>query len=468
MHDLPRFTPLTRLRPVALVAPGLVAAELSGAGDASEFPLAQPAPSVALEADLRDAGATGDPAVELWLGSAEVRLAGHFDPSSRRVGLSLTTPAGTSRVHSRRHGRVPRGQPARRLGLTLTGSWLTVFTSPAADSVGDWTARGRLDLREHGVDVRDEAWLAALRAGHTGPVRRLRAGAFGQLGLRDLRLVSHPDGSPYLHDGGALLSATSAGPGFFGTAHTSVWRVAPDGRELTHLSDVFFRREDRPGVYADHASHLVRDGDEWLVATSTWGDFDDHTDDDAEVHVTVGRSRADLLSGRHVIDTATLRLPAPPGSVGLWDPHLVRSDGEWLVGYVSASRFFRFHPVVATGPDLDHLALRAAASDRRATEGTTLVRNGADWLVLASDGRDGRRGQRAAYPVFDLDLRQHGTLDAPYPSNLPWPTLVPLGDQTLLVGFDGQPTGGPLPGYGTHGGVVIARGETPQSREGSA
>jgi hypothetical protein len=77
--------------------------------------------------------------------------------------------------------------------------------------------------------------------------------------------------------------------------------------------------------------------------------------------------------------------------------------------------------------------------------------------VLASDGRDNRRRHRAAYPVFDLDLRQVGTVSAPYPTNLPWPTLVPTPQGMLMVGFDGAPSGGRLAGYGTHGAVVIAR-----------
>ena len=48
-------------------------------------------------------------------------------------------------------------------------------------------------------------------------------GRFGQLGLRDVRQVTHADGTTYRHDGRVLLTATSAGPGFFDTAHTSVW-----------------------------------------------------------------------------------------------------------------------------------------------------------------------------------------------------------------------------------------------------
>ena len=158
-----------------------------------------------------------------------------------------------------------------------------------------------------------------------------------------------------------------------------------------------------------------------------------------------------------MLDTRRLELPTTGlRSVGVWDPHLVRTEDGWLVGYVSASKFFRFHPVVAEGPDLDSLTLRAAL-DRKATEGTTLHRFGDTWRVLASDGRQGRRGQRERYPVFDLDLVETGTLDAPYPSNISWPTLLEHDGRWLLIGFNGERYGGPLVGYGSHGTVVFAR-----------
>src|SRR5262249_24756140 len=101
---------------------------------------------------------------------------------------------------------------------------------------------------------------------------------------------------------------------------------------------------------------------------------------------------------------------------------------------------------------------RGAATDRRATEGTTLLRGDDGWLVLASDGRDNRGPHRAEDPVFDLDLRQLGTLRAPYPTNIPWPTLGRVDGRWLLVGFDATPYGGSLLGYGTHGTVVVSTG----------
>ena len=79
--------------------------------------------------------------------------------------------------------------------------------------------------------------------------------------------------------------------------------------------------------------------------------------------------------------------------------------------------------------------------------------------LLASDGRQGPRADRATFPVFDLALRQTGRLDSPYPTNIPWPTLVEIDGQWVMVTFDGTRTGGELVGYGTHGDLVIATAE---------
>jgi hypothetical protein len=135
----------------------------------------------------------------------------------------------------------------------------------------------------------------------------------------------------------------------------------------------------------------------------------------------------------------------------------VRYDGGWLAGYVSATRFFRFHPVLAGGPSLADLELRGADPTRTATEGTTVVRLGTGApVVMASDGRRGPRALRAAFPVYDLALRELGRLDAPYPTNIPWPSLADLGDRWAMVTFDGTPAGGELVGYGSHGDLVVA------------
>lgn len=444
---LPRFEPAGWCRPVALVQPGT---------DLSR-PLA---PSVAVEADV-----TGPGRIALSLVSGEVTLTGTYDDT---LELLVTTGSRTTRHASRRSGRPDA--PVETVGLALTGTHLSVLTREAGQP-GTWTVRGRVDLAEPTgpggaprVDTRDEAWLAGLTHHVTGPVGEVRAGAFGQLGLRDLRVVSHADGSPWREEGPdgerVLLTATSAGPGFFETAHTSVWSLDPRTLAPEHRSDLFLRRPDRPGVFGDHAGHLLRDGDRWLLASSTWGDFDKDAPG-ASIEVTLAETATDVTRGRHVLDTRPLPLPTTGlRSVGVWDPHLVRTDDGWLVAYVSASRFFRFHPVLAGGPALDDLTLLGAASERRATEGPVLHRIDGAWRVLASDGPDGRSGQRRRYPVLDLAaggrLAEVGALDAAYGTNIPWPTLLEDDDGWLMVGFDGTPHGGRLVGYGSHGRVVFA------------
>lgn len=479
---IPRLEVVQRLRPIDLVSPGAPVVS-DGPG---RHPLPRPAPYAAAAATL-----SGQGRVTLVLASGADRIEVRLEDSA--LALSVTAHGRTTGHRSRRHGRV---RSPEAVGISLTGTHLSAWSRED----GSWVVRGRVDLEDR-LDVHDEAWLAGLVLDVDGPVDGLVAGAFGQLGMRDLRFVTDADGTPLDDDGALWLTATSAGPGFFDTGHTSVWRLdrrhadrtsapehshagssgsaptsvrvstppAPDTVALTHTGDIYFRRPDRPGVYGDHATHLVRDSsggtadgtaggaDGWLVATSTWGDFDPE-DPDRWVRTTLARTDVDVRRGEHVLDTAPLVLPTTRfASVGTWDPHLVRTDDGWLVAYVSAAEYFRFHPCLAAGPTLDDLALRAADPHRRATEGVTLLELDGSWRVLASDGPEGRRHQRERMPVLDLDLAEVGVLDAPYPSNLPWPTLARTDAGWLMVTFDGTSTGGHLTGYGTHGDVVVLR-----------
>lgn len=438
---LPRFEVVRRLRPVDLIAAGREAADPTRPRVV--------APYVAAVTETHAATSGGlDPDVHLALHLAGFRLGARL----RDGHVELTQlHHGRETVHrSRRHGRA---QDPTRLGLTLTGPHLTAWTHEA----GQWVARARHHLDDR-LDVHDEEALAELRVEF--PVWGGTSGPFGQLGLRDLRVVTTAEGDPIREDGRVLLTATHAGPAFATAAHAGVWALDSASYALEHRADLFFRRPDRPGVYGDHAIHLVRADGEWLVAASTWGDFD-KAQGPGLLRVTLARSSADLTRGTHVLDTTELPLPTDGfRSVGTWDPHLVRDGERWLVGFVSAQRFFRFHPAVAAGPSLDRLTLLGAAPDRRATEGTTLVRVEDTWRVLASDGRDGRRGQRGRYPVFDVLMTEIGTLDAPYPTNIPWPTLLRDGDDWLVVAFNGRTIGGELLDYGSHGDVVLLRSTT--------
>jgi hypothetical protein len=452
---LPRFEIVDRLRPVVLISPGQIHMDNAWSpGDAPSsawFTHPAKAPYVAMVLELDHAELAGR--LEFgWVAADGSRLLGWYDGGRRLLGIELARAGGRpSRHRSRRFGR-PDGAVGA-VALTLTGTHLTVF----ARAGETWTARGRVELAEV-IETRSDELLAGLSAGFAwqprfddpAPIGRLRAGSFGQLGLRDLHAATYADGGVVRDDGRIVLTATHAGPGFFDTGHTGVWTFDPETHALEHRADLFFRRSDRAGVYGDHATHLVRDGDTWLVATSTWGDFDR-----TSVSITLARTTADLLRGQHVLDTVPLAVPST--GVGVWDPHLARIEGAWHVGYVTATRFFAFHPALCRGPDLDRLELVAEDLSRTSTEGVSLIELDDGWRLLASDGRDNPGGVGQRFPVYDLALTEVAAIDAPYPTNIPWPMVVPDGDGWLMLTFDGTRYGGAVLGYGTHGDVVVMR-----------
>ena len=455
MRVLPRFEMLDRLRPVDLISPGQVRVDLGwapGCAPASVWvdnPAVAPYVALVLEFDRAEVAGR----LEFgWRAADGSRLLGWYDGGRRMLGIDVVDADGkTSRHRRRRLGRPDGGVDSAALALTSTH--LTVFTGQR----GNWTARGRVKLSET-IEIRDETFLTGLSAGFEwqprdhdpAPIARLQAGAFGQLGLRDLHVATYADGGVFHSDGRIVLTATHAGPGFFETGHTGVWTFDPRTRELVHQASLYFRRPDGPGVYGDHATHLVRDGDDWLVATSTWGDFDG-----TGVSINLARTTADLLSGEHVLDTAVLAVPST--GVGVWDPHLARIDGAWHVGYVTATKFFAFHPALCRGVTLDRLELVGEDRSRTATEGIVLSEIDGAWRLLASDGPANPRGVRQRFPVYDLTMSEVGVLDAPYPTNIPWPMIVPDGDNWLMLTFDGTTYGGDILGYGTHGDVIVMR-----------
>ncbi|UUZ61554.1 hypothetical protein [Nocardioides sp. B-3] len=202
---LPRFEIVRRLRPVSLVRPG------SGRPvERGVHALPMPAPYAVVVMRLAD-----DSPASLAFHLGEHRLAGHLD--GPQAELRVTQGDTTTSHRSRRHGRCAV-RPSQ-LALTLTGSHVTLLL----EEDGTWVARARLDVTDL-VDVHDAALLAALRVECSSAAT---AGAFGQLGLRDIRLVTSRDGTPVRSSGQLLFSATSAGPGFFDTAHTSVWSLDP-------------------------------------------------------------------------------------------------------------------------------------------------------------------------------------------------------------------------------------------------
>jgi hypothetical protein len=482
----PRFEVVARTRCREVLSPGFVAleerpgwSEGRARGDWSPA-----APYATVEVTLGESGGT----VFAGFASDEgPHLLGLHDPRTGRVAIEIRAGGGTNVVAE---GRVRRR--VRRMAFTVCETKPTVLVDTGSGwrpvLHGGHAIRPRTDLRRPEV----LAHYAPVWGSRGGPsdLRLVRAGLFGMAGLRDLHLVQHADGTPYVRDGRMFLTATCAGLGFFRQAHWGVFAFDPasvpavaattatssapravaaavrgllrgggdGGFRLEQTAHLFSRRDGR--ILGDHAGQVVRDRDRWLVAVSTWGDFSP----ERGVFVRHTTSTEDLLTGVHVLDTE----PAPmPTDRGCYDPGMTLVDGRWHVSYVESvgHRPSRFHPALAVGPAgaaewTEKLERVGQAEHLTFCEGPILARpEGSDgpWRVLASDGHRTAR----TYRVFDLAMHEVGELDAPYGTNLPHPQVfdLPDGGQAMIT-FDGTRYAKRRLTYGTHGDVLVMRART--------
>ncbi|MBA2445960.1 MAG: hypothetical protein H0V49_11610, partial [Nocardioidaceae bacterium] len=154
-----------------------------------------------------------------------------------------------------------------------------------------------------------------------------------------------------------------------------------------------------------------------------------------------------------LLETEPLALPT---EVSAWDPSFTRIDDRWYVAFVESPSQdpFIFHPALAAGlpgepydADLELVGVDDSMSEG---EGPIIQELGGVWHVLASNKNAG------AYPIYDLTMRQLGTLDAPYVTNIPHPQVINLlGGGHLMVTFDGTQYAEDVLGYGGHGDVVV-------------
>lgn len=443
-----------------MVAPGFVAHQAHSMGAVhglTSSTAAPQAPFAGVEVDVEAGGGTR-PGVVLagLLGRDGQGVVVTYDAVSSRVAVEVRTGG---RAEVVRRARADLVAPYT-LGFVLCENRVTVLARRDGDQDRWRVLASEREKVRRLIDLRDPGTLARLVytwGAETGEVvlGDVRAGLFGMAGLRDPHLVQHADGSPYLRGRTAFLTFTSAGMGGFPEAHMGVFALdLDDPTGVEQVAQLFTARDGL--VLGDHAGALVRDGDEWLLATSSWGDFAP-TVEGRGVHVRHVRTRADLLRGTHLL--ATDRAPLPT-RLSSWDPGMVRIDGRWHVSYVESAsqRPFRFHPALATGRAVPasgstwtaDLRRAGAASELRRCEGPLLTRVGGRWLLVASDG------ERRVYPVFDLEMRHVGELDAPYPTNIPHPQLVALPEGGyLMVTFDGTNLAPKLLGYGGHGDVLV-------------
>ncbi|MEU4443361.1 hypothetical protein AB0K14_13970 [Actinosynnema sp. NPDC050801] len=389
------------------------------------------------------------------LAGGATSVLGTLDATAGRATIEVTTGGATTVVKT----ADVRVTGAFRFAVVVNENAVTVLVDTTGTGTGWQPVLTERDGVRALVDLRVPAVLGSLDyvyGGRGGDVRlgRVRAGYFGQAGVRDPHVVQHADGRPFIRSGKLYVTMTNAGLGFFQQAHWAVWTIdLADPSRLEQVAVLFFERDGV--VLGDHAGQIVYDDrtGRFILLMSSWGDFAFRG-----VHIRHTTTTANVLQGVHVLRTERLPLPT---AVSSWDPALTRVDDRWHLAFVESEAqqpAFVFHPALAVAaPGADYTRTRLVGADTSVdqTEGTIIQRVGREWYVFASDG-DARQ-----YPVYDRSMRKLGTLDAPYGTNIPHPVLLPVGREWWLITFDGTQYAEPVLGYGGHGDLIVMRSPAP-------
>jgi hypothetical protein len=369
---------------------------------------------------------------------------------------------------------------------------------------------GALDLRRKDVLATFKNGFGARSpGGMTIAFDRVRAGYFGEAGVRDPHVIQYADGTPYIKNDKLYFTLTNAGLGFFEKAHWGVWTMdLSDYTNIEQVGNVFWYNAGEPDtILGHHAGQIVRDEAEgrWIVLVSSWGDFgpqggdlgnfgtvtypdSDGYEPPVDILYDELPLSVNLLKGVHILKGKKHPVNAVPfPTEGKWDPGLTRIDGRWYLSYVIALDLFSdFQPALARSPrGADHTDQRFVGADwgKRATEGPIIQKLGGEWRMFASCGDDEPEQFQNRYPIYflraanpdapvDRQLAEEGKgrrlafdgyLHAPHPTNIPHPMIVPIPIKSggrrrtkyIMITFNGDQYFEPVLGYGTHGDFFV-------------
>lgn len=415
-----------------------------------------------------------------------------YNNATKKVGLSACVN-GTVRTL----GTVDATLAAPlRFAFVANENEVTALVGDSSSPIGNFRPLIKRDVKfetSGALDLRDVTVLGGYKNGFGARAASgkivlggVEAGYYGEAGVRDPHCVQYADGTPYIKENKLYFTLTNAGLGFFEKAHWGVWTMDLDDYDnIEQVGNVFWHNDgDTTKVLGHHAGQIVLDEAKgrWIVLVSSWGDFGPQGGDGAltpgvvtpnpanppvDILYTERPGSENILNGVHVLTGK--RHPVndvPYKTEGKWDPGITRIGDRWYFAYVIANDLFTdFQPALArSAVGGDHTALTFVGTDagKRATEGPIIQKLGSQWRVLASCGDDepDELGFDNKYPMYTLDMRFDGYLDAPHPTNIPHPMVVPIPLSTgntkyIMITFNGTQYYEPLLGYGTHGDFIV-------------
>jgi hypothetical protein len=300
-----------------------------------------------------------------------------------------------------------------------------------------------------------------------------------------------------------------------------------DYTKIEQVGNIFWRNAPGSNVpptkvLGHHAGQIIRDeaGSRWIAIASSWGDFGpqggdqiaggfgiitypDENNYEPPVDILYDEPLLtdNLLTGVHILTGTKHPVNNTPfPTEGKWDPGLTRIGGRWYLSYVIALDLFsNFQPALARSPvggdHKDAIQFVGADWEKRATEGPIIQKLGGEWRLFASCGDDEPPEFQNRYPIYFLraanpnapdDLRPRDTnperfepptaeeerlrrlafdgyLDAPHPTNIPHPMIVPISitvngrrrTKYIMITFNSDQFFERVLGYGTHGDFFV-------------
>jgi hypothetical protein len=419
----------------------------------------------------------------------------YYDSDANRVGIEARVNGVLFEMGSTTPDEQRLFDAPFRFAFVANENEVTALVGDRSSEIGNFRPIIKRDVRQQtagALDLRDETVLETYKngfgarsdeSGATIVFDLVLAGYYGEAGVRDPHVIQYADGTPYIKDGKLYFTLTNAGLGFFEKAHWAVWTMdLSDYTKIEQIGNVFWRNaEDPTKVLGHHAGQIVLDGknDRWIVVVSSWGDFGPQGGTGAtaaappvDILYDEVPSSTNLLRGVHILEGKKHPVNAVPApSEGKWDPGLTRIDGIWYLAYVIAHDLFTdFNPALAKSPPggdhTDAVIFVGEDAEKVATEGPIIQKLDDQWRVLASCGDDEPAQFQGRYPMYTLEMAFDGYLDAPHPTNIPHPMVVPIPigsgrrkrTKYIMITFNGNQYYEPILGYGTHGDFIVMEG----------
>lgn len=324
------------------------------------------------------------------------------------------------------------------IAISMVGTWLTVYAK-LSGAPTLWVKVTSFDVSVY-IDFKAQdlsLWYPCF--GHASPgtfantmtYKNFQAGRFGGVGIRDICVVTHEDGSPYFASPTSVYAlATLAGAsGGIVEASMGVFIIDLEKKEFTQTGVIMVNRSGK--IQNDHAGCMIREdnGDQHLCV-STWGTDPTPT----RIEYKFVAAATDLLNGSHVVSAmAILNLTQQPASFGQYDPFLIRLSGVWYMAYTvsTPAAGTPFYPALDDSLDLTTWVNIGSDPTAARYEGTRILPFAGQSYVLT--------GGQFNMKMYTLAMVYVGIVNCISPGDgttQPHAMIFPYQNLNLLVTFD--------------------------------